>query len=87
MQKALRPGGFCLFSLEDLNQQAAFACAESVDPNGEIIVVAENKIQLGVANGSVLMHGQIFGAARAVRTESCRTALYRVELLWQVPPP
>jgi len=65
MQKALRPGGV---SLEDLDQQAALAGAESVDPNGEIIVVAENKIQLGVANGSVLMHGQIFGAARAVRT-------------------
>ena len=59
---------FGSFALEDLDQQAALAGAESVDPDGKIIVVAENEVQLGVADSGVLMHGQVFGAARTVRT-------------------
>ena len=56
------------FALEDLNQQTALAGAEGVDANRKIIIVAENEVQLDVADGGVLMHGQVFGAARAVGT-------------------
>ena len=56
------------FALEDLKQQTALAGAEGVDANRKIIIVAENEVQLDVADGGVLMHGQVFGAARAVGT-------------------
>ena len=53
-----------------LNTQRALAGAFGKDANGIVAVVAENEVEFGVANSSVLMHGQVTRTARAVGSEA-----------------